>query len=359
MSVARWAVRRRSGILVVALLTLALAAFATIRWAHRYVHSPVPLTEPLVLVVEPGSTLTAVARELEGRGAITYPRIWTAHARLHGLTRSIRAGEYAIQPGATPASVLDQLVKGDVVLHEITIVEGWTFRDLRHAIADHPELDHSLSGVSDAEVMQRVGSPGVHAEGQFFPDTYRFARGTPDLDVLRQAHEALRSRLQAAWEARAGELPLETASEALILASIVEKETGLVSERARIAGVFVRRLREGMRLQSDPTVIYGIGPSYDGNIRRRDLQADSPYNTYRRSGLPPTPIAMPGEGALRAATQPDDSGARFFVATGDPDGSHYFSKTLAEHNAAVKRLLARLRSRAATGDSEPAGANAR
>jgi UPF0755 protein len=188
----------------------------------------------------------------------------------------------------------------------------------------------------------------LHPEGQFFPDTYRFAGGTPDVELLRMAHEAMRSRLQTAWDARAEGLPIETAYEALILASIVEKETGLASERALIAGVFVRRLRTGMRLQSDPTVIYGIGAAYDGNIRRRDLQADSPYNTYTRRGLPPTPIAMAGEGALRAATQPDDSGALFFVATGEPDGSHYFSRTLAEHNAAVKRFLARLRSRAAT-----------
>jgi UPF0755 protein len=316
-----------------------------------------PLTAPLVFVVEPGTPLSAVARALEARGAIEHPRVWTAHARAHGLAKRIRAGEYQIEPGATPASVLEKLVKGDVILRELTIVEGWTFRDLMRALDDHAALEHSLRGASDADVMERLGSPGVHPEGQFFPDTYRFSGGPRDLEVLRMAHEAMRSQLEAAWAARVEGLPLETPYEALTLASIVEKETGLASERPLIAGVFVRRLRTGMRLQSDPTVIYGIGAAYDGNIRRRDLQGDSPYNTYTRRGLPPTPIAMPGEGALRAVTQPNDSGALFFVATGDPDGSHYFSKTLAEHNAAVKRFLARLRSRSATA-AQPTGANA-
>jgi UPF0755 protein len=351
-------VRRPVRILLITSLILAAVVFAGIRGVHNYVHAPLPITDPLVFMVEPGTSLSAVARNLEARGAIEYPRVWTAHARVHGLAKRIRAGEYQIEPGATPASVLDQLVRGDVILRELTIVEGWSFRDLMLAIANHPSLEQTLRGASDVDVMERVGSPGVHPEGQFFPDTYRFAGGTPDVELLRMAHEALQARLKAAWESRAEGLPLESAYEALILASIVEKETGLASERPLIAGVFVRRLRTGMRLQSDPTVIYGIGVSYDGNIRRRDLQADSPYNTYTRRGLPPTPIAMPGEGALRAATQPDDSGALFFVATGEPDGSHYFSGTLAEHNAAVKRFLARLRSRAAS-TAPPANNNAR
>jgi UPF0755 protein len=351
-------VPRRSRILLFALLAVAIVAFAAWRWMHHYIASPLPLSEPLVFVVEPGSTLKAVARGLAARGALEHPRVWVAQARLRGLAQSIRAGEYQIDPGATPASLLDKLVKGEVILREITIVEGWSFRELMHAIAQHPALEHSLQGASDAEVMEGVGSPGVHPEGQFFPDTYRFSGGTRDLDLLRLAHEALRTRLQAAWDARVEGLPLESASEALTLASIVEKETGLVTERPRIAGVFVRRLRLGMRLQSDPTVIYGIGARYDGNIRRRDLLTDSPYNTYTRRGLPPTPIALAGEGALRAATQPDDTGALYFVATGDPDGSHYFSKTLAEHNAAVKRLLASQRARAAT-NKQPTGGNAR
>jgi UPF0755 protein len=352
-------VPRRSRILLAVLLSVAIVAFGTLRWVHHYIHSPLPLTEPMVFMVEPGSTLTSVARELAAHGAMEYPSVWATHARVHGLAKRIRAGEYQIEPGATPASILEQLVRGDVILHELTLVEGWTFRDLLQVMAQHPSLEHSLGGVSDAQVMARLGAAGVHPEGQFFPDTYRFSRGTRDLDVLRMAHEAMHARLQAAWDTRAEGLPVESAYEALTLASIVEKETGLTSERPRIAGVFVRRLRLGMRLQSDPTVIYGIGSSYDGNIRRHDLQADSPYNTYTRRGLPPTPIAMPGEGALRAATQPDDSGALFFVATGDPDGSHYFSRTLAEHNAAVKRFLARQRARTPTTVAQPTGTDAR
>ena len=352
-------VRRGRAVLSLVVLLLAAMAFAGVRWSNTVVRSPLPLTEPLTLTVAPGSTLNAVARELHGRGVIAHPRIWVAYARLRGLDDDIRSGEYSLQPGATPAGVLDQLVRGDVILHSLTIVEGRTFRDLLRAIHAHPALTHSLAGVGDAEIMERVGAAGVHPEGQFFPDTYRFAAGTSDLEILRQAHTAMGTRLQAAWEARASGLPLENEYQALILASIVEKETGLASERPRIAGVFIRRLRIGMRLQSDPTVIYGIGAAYDGDIRNRDLQADTPYNTYTRRGLPPTPIALPGEDALRAVTQPDDSGALFFVATGDADGSHYFSKTLAEHNAAVKRYLQRLRSRTAAGDSGQAGADAR
>jgi UPF0755 protein len=201
--------------------------------------------------------------------------------------------------------------------------------------------------------MASIGASGVHPEGQFFPDTYRFAAGTTDLEILKQAHDEMRRRLAAAWAARAAKVPLASDYEALILASIVEKESALPIERARIAGVFVRRLRLGMRLQSDPTVIYGLGETYDGNIRRRDLTADTAYNTYTRAGLPPTPIALPGEGALRATVRPDDSGALYFVATGEPDGSHYFSATLAEHNAAVRRFLARARARNARVPAQP------
>jgi len=352
-------VRRGPTVLVFALLVLTAAAFATIRWLEGYVQSPLPLDEPMIFVVAPGGTLTAVARELHRRGVIAHPRIWVAHARVRGLADSIRAGEYELRPGASPASVLQQLVKGDVILREITIVEGWTFRDMMRAISEHPALEHSLARASDAVIMEGLGSAAVHPEGQFFPDTYRFAAGTSDAEILRQAHEGLRTRLHAAWEARAPGLPLENEYQALILASIVEKESGLASERPRIAGVFIRRLRMGMRLQSDPTVIYGIGASYDGNIRERDLQTATPYNTYARRGLPPTPIALPGEAALRAVTQPDDSGALFSVATGQADGSHFFSATLAEHNAAVKRYLQRLRSRAATVKPDQAGADAR
>jgi UPF0755 protein len=352
-------VRRGVVVLASVLLLVAVAALAVMLWVHDYANSPLPLNEPSILVVAPGSSLTAVARDLHARGIIARPRVWVVYARAHGLAHRIKAGEYEIQPGTSAAGILQKLVKGDVVLHAITIVEGWAFRDMMRTIREHPAIQHSLSGVGAAEMMARLGSSGVHPEGQFFPDTYRFAAGTSDLEILRQAHARLRERLQAAWDARAPDLPLANEYQALILASIVEKETGLASERPRIAGVFVRRLRIGMRLQSDPTVIYGIGAAYDGDIRSRDLDTDTPYNTYTRRGLPPTPIALPGEAALRAVTRPDDSGALFFVATGEADGSHHFSATLAEHNAAVKRFLARQRARAATADSARTGEDAR
>lgn len=343
-------VRRAAVVSLILLLALTAAALAAIRWVNGQVNSPLPLDRPMTFVVPPGSSLTAVARELQARGVIARPRVWVGYARVWGLADRIQAGEYEIPPGASAADVLRKLVDGDVVLHAITIVEGWTFRDMLHSIEEHSAIEHSLGEAAVTEIMERLGLGGVHPEGQFFPDTYRFAAGTSDIEILRQAHRRMQERLRAAWDQRITGLPLANEYEALILASIVEKETGLASERPRIAGVFIRRLRVGMRLQSDPTVIYGIGASYDGDIRDRDLQSDSPYNTYTRRGLPPTPIAMPGEAALRAVTRPEDNGALFFVATGEADGSHYFSATLAEHNAAVKRYLARQRSRAAPGE---------
>ena len=338
-------------IAVVAVLA-ALAAFLAARWVEHFMNSAMPISIAATFEVRKGSTLGSVARELQARGALTHPWVWVWSARRQGVARSIHAGEYRLEPGMTPRELLDKLVSGAVLLRELTVVEGSTFRDLLRALDAHPSVGHTLTGLDAEAIMARIGAPGVHPEGQFFPDTYRFAAGTSDVEILRQAHEQLRRRLAAAWQARDASVPLANEYEALILASIVEKESALPVERARIAGVFVRRLRTGMRLQTDPTVIYGLGESYDGNIRRRDLQADSAYNTYTRRGLPPTPIALPGEGAIQAATRPDDSGALFFVATGEPDGSHYFSATLEEHNAAVRRFLARMRTR---GARAPAG----
>lgn len=326
-------------------LVAGFAVWLTSLWIDRYMARPLPLTAPLTFVVQKGSTLSAVARDLETRGALPHARLWKWRARRLGLARSIHAGEYQIDPGMTPDAVLRMLVKGAVILREITIVEGSTFRELLRSLAAHPSISHTLGDADGAAIMARIGAPGIHPEGQFFPDTYRFATGTSDVELLKQAHGELRRRLAGAWQSRNDQLPLAGEYEALILASIVEKESALPAERARIAGVFVRRLRIGMRLQSDPTVIYGLGETYGGNIRRRDLHADTAYNTYTRAGLPPTPIALPGEGSLRAAAQPDDTGALYFVATGEPDGSHYFSSTLSEHNAAVRRFLARMRAR--------------
>ncbi len=330
------------------LLVLSSAALAAYRWADRYLHAPLRLEQPVVFSVRSGASFSAVARELARKGVLKHPRVASAYVRLRGEARRIHAGEYEIRPGTTPAQLLDQLVRGEVLLRELTIVEGWTVRDMLRALGSNPYLKHTLEGVPATDLMTRLGVSGSHPEGQFFPDTYRFARGTTDIEVLRLANEAMRTRLEAAWQGRSSGLPFSDAYQALILASIVEKESALPSERRRIAGVFVRRLRLGMRLQSDPTVIYGLGEAYAGDIRTRDLHADTPYNTYTRAGLPPTPIALPGAGSLQAATQPDDTGALFFVATGEPDGSHYFSATLAEHDAAVKRYLARTRSRART-----------
>jgi UPF0755 protein len=230
-----------------------------------------------------------------------------------------------------------------VVLETLTVVEGWTFADMRRVLEAHPQLKQTLRGKETADIMAAIGHAGEHPEGRFFPDTYRFAAGTTDRELYSLAYRKMAEALDAAWNNRAAGLPIQNAYEALTLASIVEKETGLASERPRIAGVFVTRLKRNMRLQTDPTVIYGIGPSYDGNIRERDLRTDTPYNTYTRGGLPPTPIALPSREALEAVTHPQETGDIFFVATGNGDGSHVFSATLEEHNAAVARYLAKLR----------------
>jgi UPF0755 protein len=268
-----------------------------------------------------------------------------AYARVTGADARVRAGEYSIEPGTTPDRLLALFESGKVVQHAVTFVEGWTFRELRAALAREPHLRQTLAGQGDTAVMRALEEPDQHPEGLFFPDTYIFGKGTTDLEILRQARTRMRRELESAWAARAADLPLENPYEALILASIVEKETAFASERPRIAGVFTERLRRGMRLQTDPTVIYGLGEKFDGNLRRSDLERDGPYNTYTRTGLPPTPIALPGAEALRATVQPDERGELFFVATGLPDGSHAFSRTLAEHQSAVKEYLVRYRRR--------------
>jgi len=282
---------------------------------------------------------------LHARGLLDQPQIWVVWSRLTRSDSALKAGEYELQPGLTPRGLLALLSSGQVLLHSITFIEGSTFADVRNALVASDAVNNENVNRSDADIMRALGEPELHPEGQFFPDTYRFPRGTTDLELLAIAHRRLQDELNKAWAQRAADLPLASAYEALILASIVEKETALERERAQIAGVFVERLRRGMRLQTDPTVIYGMGVSYDGNIRRADLSRDTPYNTYTRPGLPPTPIAMPSLESLHAAVQPDVSGALFFVATGVGDGSHYFSKTLAEHNLAVRRYLRELRRR--------------
>jgi UPF0755 protein len=334
----------RALLIVIVLGVLALGGLAW--WGNAWLEQPIAgLREPTTFEVARGAHMRSVATALHERGLLDRPDVWIVWSRLMRRDSALKAGEYELRPGMTPKGLLTLLSSGQVLLHSITFIEGSTFIDVRNALVANTAVRNEYKDRSDSDIMRALGEPGLHPEGQFFPDTYRFPRGTPDLELLRIAHRRMQDELRKAWEQRASDLPLSGPYEALILASIVEKETALESERAQIAGVFVERLRRGMRLQTDPTVIYGMGLTYDGNIRRTDLSRDTPYNTYTRPGLPPTPIAMPSLESLHAAVQPDVSGALFFVATGAGDGSHYFSKTLAEHNVAVKRYLQELRRR--------------
>jgi UPF0755 protein len=310
--------------------------------------------EPVRIDVRRGETVRAVLVDLERSGAIDNATVVEWWARTLGDTPRVRAGRYEIAPRASAKEILRQLDEGRVLLETLTIVEGARYADFRRALATHEGVRQTLADLSDAELMSRLGVPGRHPEGQFFPDTYRFAWGTSDFEILKLAHTRLRDRLESVWAERAQNLPLATLEEALVLASIVEKESALAVERPRVAGVFVQRLRKGMRLQSDPTVIYGLGDRYDGDIKTRDLRTDTPYNTYTRKGLPPTPIALPGDEALRAVANPLETGELFFVATGLPDGSHTFSRTYEEHRKAVRTMLDRQRAARAQDRSPPA-----
>jgi UPF0755 protein len=283
--------------------------------------------------IKPGGTLTHVAKDLQRRGIIENSSYLVWLAKFDGTANDIKAGEYRFNEGITPERLLEQIVNGETLQYSITIVEGWNFRQLMDAVHSNEYLLHTLSDYSDEEIMAHIGHPGEHPEGRFLPDTYHFPRLTTDVAFLQRAYDAMQALLAKQWPDRAIDVEYKTPYEALILASIVEKETSLPSERKQIAGVFNRRLQKRMRLQTDPTVIYGLGRAYDGNIRRRDLRKDNPYNTYLHSGLPPTPIAMPGRDAVLAALNPAPGEDLYFVARGD--GSHQFSATLEQHNAAV------------------------
>jgi UPF0755 protein len=336
-------------IILVLFVLSALAAGAAGWWAwndyQRFAHAPLPGVEAgSNLVVERGDTLPRVVARLRAQGVEAGPDLeWRLLARQLGAGGRIQVGEYALDPGITATQLLERMRDGKVVRHRFTIVEGWNIRELRAALARATPLVQTLHEVDDAALMAMLGREGVHPEGRFLPETYAYDRGDTDVDVLRRAADDLDRALEAAWQARATDLPIGTPEEALVLASIVEKETGIADERPMIAGVFVRRLRIGMRLQTDPTVIYGMGADFDGNIRRSNLLADTPYNTYTRDGLPPTPIAMVGADALRAATQPEETDALYFVAVGDGSGRHVFSSTLDAHNAAVRQYVQRYR----------------
>lgn len=322
-------VRRLLALVAVVLIALGGAAFW---WLHQPL---VAAGEPLELAIEPGTTPRGIARDVVAAGAQTDARLLYAWFRLSGQDRAIKAGNYEIPAGTTPRSLLQKLVRGEETLRAVTLVEGWNWRQVRQALAKEEQLRHDTAQLSDDAVMAQLGRAGVAPEGRFFPDTYAYAKGSSDLALLRRALHAMDRRLEAAWSQRAPDTPLKSADEALVLASIVEKETGRASDRAQIAGVFANRLRAGMLLQTDPSVIYGLGEKFDGNLRKRDLQADTPWNTYTRVGLPPTPIAMPGKAALLAAVQPEPTRALYFVAKGD--GTSHFSASLEEHNRAVNR----------------------
>lgn len=310
---------------------------------QQFVDHPmtVPGTGPVTLLVAPGTSVRAIGRTMEQQGLVADGRYFVWMARLQGQTGHIQAGEYQVSAGMSPARLLEMMVAGKVRQYAITLVEGWTFRQVMAEIDASPYLEHQLSGLDADAVMARLGHSGEHPEGRFFPDTYHFPRGLSDVAFLQRAYQAMAQRLEEEWSARAADLPLKSPYEALILASIVERETGQPSERGEIAGLFIRRLRKGMRLQTDPTVIYGMGLEYEGNIRKRDLQHDTPYNTYTRRGLPPTPIAMPSGDALHAALHPSPGESLYFVARGD--GTHHFSATLEEHECAVVKYQIRNR----------------
>ena len=325
--------------LLIWLFLLALLVFGAGLW---WLHQPIPLrlvpgAQLADLEIEPGTRASTVAEVVVASGAdvpVVLLQLWF---RFSGQARQIKAGSYEITAGTTPRKLLSMLVRGEEALKSVTLVEGWNFTQVRAALRKAEQLTPETTELSAEVIMQKLGKPGLHPEGRFFPDTYTYAKGASDLAVLKRAIRAMDKRVAAAWALRGSDSPLKTPDEALILASIVEKETGKPADRAQIAGVFTNRLRVGMLLQTDPSVIYGMGDKFDGNLRKRDLQADTPYNTYTRTGLPPTPIAMPGKAALLAAVQPAPTKAFYFVARGD--GTSQFSASLDEHNRAVNKFI--------------------
>lgn len=302
-----------------------------------YMRTPLSIDEPMVIELQRGASVRSVAKQLQQDRVLQYPEYFMIWVRLNGVAKRLQAGEYTLHPGQTLAELIDDMVNGRVQQYALTLVEGWTFSEFLRAIKADPILVSTLEGLDNDTIMAKLGHEGEHPEGRFYPDTYFIHRQTTDLELLQRAYRQMAMRLQQQWDEREPGLPFENPYEALILASIVEKESAVAEERPLIAGVFINRLRKGMRLQTDPTVIYGLGESYNGDIRFRDLRKDTPYNTYTRNGLPPTPIAMPGVGALHAVMHPQQTDHLYFVAYGDGSGRHLFSSTLAEHEKAVDR----------------------
>ena len=311
---------------------------------NRYLETPLNVPEDgLSFEISPGTPFSTVSRNLAALEILKHPRVLNAYGRWSGKAQRIRAGEYQIRTGSTAISLLDKFISGDVQMHSFTIVEGWTYRDLIMALAANDVIENTIVFEDWPSILHSLSAEFQHPEGLFLPETYLFPRNTRDIDVLRQAFDAMQAVLQEEWERRDVNLPFQTPYEALILASIIEKETAMAAERPRISGVFVRRLQQRMRLQTDPTVIYGIGDEFDGNLTRKHLRTDTTYNTYTRRGLPPTPIALPGKAAIAAALHPQAGNEVYFVASGLGDGSHSFSVSKQEHDAAVRTYLARQR----------------
>ncbi len=325
--------------LLLAGLAAGVAAAGLHWWAHRPLAFATGAANAIEVTIAPGSSVRGIAQQLEAAGVPLAPLPFTALARVERRATRLKAGTYAITPDLTPETLLDKLERGDVVRIQLVVPEGWTFAQLRAQVEASSDVQQTLKGAPAADLMRAIGATEAAPEGLFFPDTYVFTRGTTDLELYRRAYRAMKRRLDDGWSARAADLPLADPYQALTLASIVEKETGRPDDRPMIAAVFVNRLRRGMALQTDPTVIYGMGARFDGNLRRADLAADTPYNTYVRPGLPPTPIALPGAAALAAVLHPPASDALYFVSRGD--GTSEFSASLAEHNRAVDRYQRR------------------
>jgi len=295
------------------------------------------LQESLVVEIKQGATIRSLVKQLEQHDLVAHPVILILWTRLNGDAKRLQVGEYEIKPGETLSDLMTNITSGRVLQHSLKLLEGWSFKEFMQVIKSHKAISHELNDLNQREILQKLGIDYDHPEGLFFPDTYKIHKGMSDIDVLKRAHNIMKQHLNSLWEQREPGLPFKSAYEALILASIVEKESAVKEERTVIAGVFINRLRKKMRLQTDPTVIYGMGDTYKGDIRFRDLRKDTPYNTYTRSGLPPTPIAMPGLGAIKAVMHPAKTDYLYFVAYSDDSGRHKFSSTLAEHNKAVDK----------------------
>jgi UPF0755 protein len=338
----KWVVR-----FVVIALLLAAVVVGGAKWALSTLDTPLTLHAAIRYKVAPGASFARVANELAAQGAVSHAKIWSLYARLSGQAAAVKAGEYEITPGITPRELLAKMVNGQVLLHSFTIVDGWRVQDMLEALRRNPDVNITLPpgppAAMAAALMQKLGEPAVNAEGQFLPETYRFVAGISDVELLRQAHLALGRELQSAWADRDAEVPLHDANELLIMASIIQKESGIAQEIPKIAGLYLHRYSIGMRLQADPTVIYGLGDHYDGDIRTVDLRTDGPYNTYTRAGLPPTPIALPSAAVIRATAHPMKTDAIYFVASTKGDGTHVFSATLEQHNTAVAAYVAHQR----------------